>query len=139
MTPGEKNIISDPLVQRKKIVYLPLHIKLGLMKQFVKALDHNGDCFYHICSTFPSLSEEKKAGVFDGPQIRTLLRDAHFVAPINEVQARVWKAFFDVIKNFLENRKRDNYKEIVEELLLSFESLGCKNEHQIAILTQSFE
>src|SRR6185436_10416008 len=71
LTPGDKNIINDPLVDRKKIVLPPLHIKLGLMKQFTKALDHNGDCFRYICSTFSSLSDEKKkAGIFDGPQIR---------------------------------------------------------------------
>lgn len=39
LAPGEKNIINDPLVQRKKnIVIPPLHIKRGWVKQFVKAL-----------------------------------------------------------------------------------------------------
>lgn len=76
------------------------------MKQFVKALDHSGDCFRHTCSTFPSLSgEKKKAGIFDGPQIRTLLRDAHFATTINTAEARAWNAFSDVLKNFLGNRK----------------------------------
>ena len=32
---GEKNIIQPPLVPRDKIILPPLHIKLGLMKQFV--------------------------------------------------------------------------------------------------------
>ena len=36
--PGEKNN-NNPLVDRKNIIFPPLHIKLGLMKQFVKALD----------------------------------------------------------------------------------------------------
>ena len=41
------------------------------MKQFVKTLDKEGDCFQYICSAFPGLSYEKvKAGVFDGPHIR---------------------------------------------------------------------
>ena len=38
------------------IILPPLHIKLGLMKQFVKALNRSGDCFGYICSTFPGLS-----------------------------------------------------------------------------------
>ena len=69
LTPGDKNVINEPLVDRNKIVFPPLHMKLGVMKQFAKALDHNGDCFSHnICSTFPGLSDEKKkAGIFDGP------------------------------------------------------------------------
>lgn len=52
LTPGEKNIINDPLVQRNTIVFPPLYITLHLMKQFVKAFNHNVHCFYHIYSTF---------------------------------------------------------------------------------------
>ena len=74
--PGEKNIANNPLVDRKNIILPPLHIKLGLIKKFIKALDHSGDCFGYICSTFPGLNyEKKKAKIFDGPQLRTLLRD----------------------------------------------------------------
>ena len=52
------------------IVFPPLQIKLGLMKQIVKALDKDGDCFQYICQSFPSLSNEKlKAGIFDSRQI----------------------------------------------------------------------
>ena len=34
----DANVQHEPLVDRKKIIFPPLHIKLGLMKQFVKAL-----------------------------------------------------------------------------------------------------
>ena len=86
--PGEKNIVNNPLVDRKNIILPPLHIKLGLMKQFVKALDRSGDCFRYICSTFPGLSyEKKKVGIFDGPQIRMLLRDQYFVTTMTIVEA----------------------------------------------------
>ena len=52
----------------------PLHIKLGLMKQFVKALDRNGGYFKYLRKFFPGLSLDKlKAGIFDGPQIRKLI------------------------------------------------------------------
>ena len=87
--PGEKNIVNNPLVNRKNIILPPLHIKLGLMKQFFKALDRSGDCFGYICSTFPGLSYEKrKAGIFDEHRIRTLLRDQYFVTTITVVEAR---------------------------------------------------
>nr|XP_057946992.1 uncharacterized protein LOC131140513 [Doryrhamphus excisus] len=36
---GMPNITHDPIVDRDRIIFPPLHIKLGLMKQFVKALD----------------------------------------------------------------------------------------------------
>ena len=67
-------MINEPLVDRDSILLPPLHIKLGLMKQFVKALDKNGDYFRYILSRFPGRSYEKvKTAIFDGPQIRTLI------------------------------------------------------------------
>ena len=55
------------------------HIKLGLMKQFVKALNKDSTCFSYLCSVYPVLSSEKlKAGIFDGPQIRKLIKDEDF-------------------------------------------------------------
>ena len=69
MTVNEINIINEPLVPRDKIIIPPLHIKLGLMKQFVKALLVDGCCFNYICNFFPGISNKKvKAGVFDGGQ-----------------------------------------------------------------------
>ena len=45
MTVNEANIINEPLVPRHKIIIPALHIKLGLMKQFMKALTVEGCCF----------------------------------------------------------------------------------------------
>ena len=63
--------------------------------------------------------------MFDGPQIRKLLRDASFVSSMNAVEARAWKAFTNLINDFLGNKKADNYNELVSELLTSFQDLGC--------------
>ena len=61
---GEKNVIAEQLVPRGKMVLPPFHIKLGLMKQFVKPLDKDGDCFQYICKSFPSPKNEKlKSGI----------------------------------------------------------------------------
>ena len=68
MEVGGKNVNRKPLVDRNKIVFPPLHVKLGLMKQF-KALDKESASII-IRETFPGLSEEKlKAEIFDGPQM----------------------------------------------------------------------
>jgi len=70
LTPGEYNIINQPLINKNKIIFSPLHIKLGFMKQFVKALDKQGSYFEYIGQVFSGISTEKlKAGIFDGPQI----------------------------------------------------------------------
>ncbi|CAK8684393.1 unnamed protein product [Clavelina lepadiformis] len=135
LTPGDKNIIRDQLVDIKKILLPPLHIKLGLMKQYVKALDHEGECFKYICYAFPGLSEEKKrAGIFNGPQIRQLLKDENFVKSMLPFEARAWNAFGAVVRNFLGNRKAENYKGLLRELLLSFEDLGCRMSIKVPYL-----
>jgi len=69
----------------KKIILPPLHIELGIMKQFVKALNKDGDCFKYISTKFPGSTIEKlKACIFDGPQIRTLINDCDFPNSVNE-------------------------------------------------------
>ena len=85
---GDKNIIIEPLVGRNRIVLPPLHIKLGPMKQFVKAVDKHGDCFNYIVKKFPGLSMEKmKAGIFDGPQIRKLIQDQASTSHVTAVES----------------------------------------------------
>ncbi|GBM57446.1 hypothetical protein AVEN_24217-1 [Araneus ventricosus] len=86
LKPYDPNILHKPLVDRKNIIFPPLHMKLGLVKQFVKALSIEGDCFKYLISAFPSLSFQKiKAGVFDGPQIRQLVKDEHFIGKMTEL------------------------------------------------------
>lgn len=123
---GEKNVINQPLVNRNKIVFPPLHIKLGLMKQFVKALDTNGECFKYIILKFPSLSYEKiKAGIFDGPQIRSLIRDSGFANTMRKNEKNAWLSFKDIVEIFLGNHRAKNYEDIVSKLLDNYKKLGC--------------
>ena len=50
------------------------------MKQFIKALDKEGNCFEHLCNTFSGISIEKtKTWLFDGPGIRKLVKGPHFI------------------------------------------------------------
>lgn len=122
----ERNVINDPLVDRDRILFPPLHIKLGLIKQFTKALDKDGDCFTYLCQAFPGLTMEKlKAGIFDGSQIRQLIRDPEFKNSMNEVELEAWKTFVLVVKNFLGNNKARNYAELVNNMLTAFRNLGC--------------
>ena len=46
LTPGMYNIIREPRISREKVLLPPLHIKLGLVKQFVKALDFLKEKFF---------------------------------------------------------------------------------------------
>ena len=71
LTSGMYNVIREPLVSWEKVLLPPLYIKLGLVKQFIKALDFE-EVFQEICLMFPRLSDAKiKGGIFVGPQIGT--------------------------------------------------------------------
>lgn len=48
LKPGTKNVIRENLIDPKKILLPPLHIKLGMMKQFVKALNKENDSFKYL-------------------------------------------------------------------------------------------
>ena len=121
-----KNILYEPLVDRDKIILPPLHIKLGLIKQYVKSLDQDGECFKYISRTFTNLSMEKiKAGIFDGPQVRRLLDDQDFINSMTLEEKRAWQAFADVVHNFLGNCKSANYRSLVRNLVETYKVLGA--------------
>lgn len=53
------NVLRDPLVPKEKILLPPLHVKLGIVKSFVKTIakrDEVYDCLHQI---FPRLSKDK--------------------------------------------------------------------------------
>jgi hypothetical protein len=57
--PGEKNVINPPLVLEK--MYLrPLHIKLGLMKNFVKGMDKTSRGFKYVRNKFPNVMQKSR-------------------------------------------------------------------------------
>ena len=135
LVPGKKNVQAHPLVERSKIILPPLHIKLGIMKQFVKAFNKDGDCFKYICTKFPGSTIEKlKAGVFDSPHIRILINDCNFLNPMNEKQSCAWSTFVEAVKNFSGNRKAVKYKRIVAKLLSSLQDMGANMSIKVHFL-----
>ena len=56
---GEKNVQHPTLAEWHKILLPPLHIKFGLMKNFVKAMDRTGSAIKYLAQKFPRLSEVK--------------------------------------------------------------------------------
>ena len=96
----------EALVDRNKIVLPTLHIKLGLMKQFVKALPTNGHCFTFLMQKFPGITIEKiQVGIVDGRQIRKLLADEEFFESMNELEKQAWSSFKRVVSEFFGNTK----------------------------------
>ena len=84
--PGEHSLKENPLVDMNKVLLLPpLHIKLGLMKNFVKALHKNGAAFQHLSTVSQVLV---LLSIFVGPQIREVLKDTDFVELLNLKELR---------------------------------------------------
>jgi hypothetical protein len=121
-----KNIAHTSLVAAAKVVPPSLHINLGVMKQFVKALNEEGGCFKYICQKFTALTKATfKEGIFTCPDIRKLLSDATFESTMFATEKAAWQAFRDGITKFLGHVKDPNYTNIVNKMLDAFEDLGC--------------
>ena len=72
---GSLTVLAPPLMDCSRIMFPPLHIKLGIMTQFVKALEKGSNFFKYICMKFPGLAiETVKAGIFHGLQIQKLMK-----------------------------------------------------------------
>ena len=110
------------------------------MKQFVKALNKDGDCFKYICTKFPGSTIEKLiTGIFDGPQIRTLINNRDFPNPTNKKESCVWSAFVEPVKKFLGNRKAVKYKGIVAKLLSSLQDMGANMNIKLHFLSSHLD
>lgn len=101
MEPG----INPILIKSKKDLLPHLHIKLGLMNDFMKAMTKLDAEFKHIQNTFTNRSEAKiKVDIFVGPLICKLLLDANFdKVPRGKEKlygnlSRQWQPTFYVIK-----------------------------------------
>lgn len=132
---GAHNVKQEPLVEPTKILMPPLHIKLGLIKQFVKQLNPESEALKHIQELFPKLSEAKvKAGVFVGPQVKRLIDSDSFLQKLSDVERAAWTSFVSVVKGFLGNNKAENYREIVDELVDTYRSMGCRMSLKLHVL-----
>jgi hypothetical protein len=77
-------VLNNSLVNPENVFLPPLHIKLGLIKNFVKAMDKSGEGFMYFKHKFPRLSDAKiKEGIFVGPQIRESIKDEQFEEQLN--------------------------------------------------------
>jgi hypothetical protein len=125
-TAGTNNAIKPPLIPRCKILFPPLHIKIGLVKQlFKKIYETNEKAGSRLCKIFPRLSKQKiEAGVFDGPQIRQIFKDSGLPTVLSEDQSHALSCLIKVCENFLGNNRAPDYSKLVKEMALSYDKLG---------------
>ncbi|GBL65645.1 hypothetical protein AVEN_14073-1 [Araneus ventricosus] len=106
---GVKNEENEPLVVSEKILLPRLHIKLGLMKNFIKAMDCAGSGFQYLRLKFPKVSETKiKEVIFVGPQFRQLMKYPVLESKLTKKEAAAWASFKELQKSFFGNHKAGN-------------------------------
>jgi len=132
---GQKNVMAERLVEPTKVLLPPLHIKLGLVKQFITGLDPESAAFQCLSDIFPNLSAAKiKAGVLTGPQVRTLIASEGFADLLNEEERAAWDSFQAVVSGFLGNNRVSNYEEVIAEMIRNFHAMGCRMSLKIHVL-----
>jgi hypothetical protein len=63
-TPGMKSVALQPLVHPCEVLLPPLHVKLGFMTNFVKALDRNGRHSHSCVRNYRGLLQRKLRRVY---------------------------------------------------------------------------
>jgi hypothetical protein len=118
----------------------PLHIKLGLIKQFVTVLDKESAAFKYLKHLFPKLSEAKvNAGIFVGPQIKKIIECDEFAKLLNRTEKTAWNSFVAVVHGFLGNHKAENYVHLVQTLIKNYAKMGCRMSLKVHILDAHLE
>jgi len=91
--------------------------------------------FSYLWENFPRLSEAKlKEGIFIGPQIQDIIKDEYFDKLLQGDEKAAWDSFKFVVKVFLGNRRAQNYEELVNNLLQSYQKLWCNMSLKIHFL-----
>ena len=118
-----------------KVLFPPLYIKLGLIKQFVKKMPPEGEAFEHTQELFPKLSEAKvKGGIFVSFQVKRLMQSDSFLEKLSVAERTASESFVSEVKGFFGNHKVPNFKDIMEELVNACEKMGGRMLLKLRIL-----
>ena len=63
-----------------------------------------------------------------------LLQDRQFDEDLNQTERNAWLSFKRICKDFLGNHKSVNYQDIVQDLLTSYQTMGCNISLKIHFL-----
>jgi hypothetical protein len=105
------------------------------VKYFVKSTNQEEAAFTYLREKFSRVTEAKlKEDIFTGPQIRNLIKDEYFEKLLQGDEKAAWDSFKFVVKGFLGSRIAQNYEELVNNLLQSYQKLGCNMSLKIHFL-----
>ena len=127
--PVEHCVQESPLVDMNKVLLFTLHIKLGIMENFVKVTDQSKDeaGFQHLCLLFPSLSS---ANLRSGK-----CWNMRYSRSSTLKELRAWESFKSVCLTFLGNKRALDYQECVKKLLQeAYQDMWCRVSLKIHFL-----
>ena len=91
------------------------------MKGFVKVIDREGSGSAFPQEKVPQISMEKlKAGIFDGLQIKELMKDPIFDEEPSKAELSAYHSLKSVVTNFLGNHLSAEYEKEIEVLRKTF-------------------
>ncbi|GAB0086386.1 uncharacterized protein DMENIID0001_004390 [Sergentomyia squamirostris] len=133
---GQGSVVQPNVVPPEKIMMAPLHIKLGLVKNFQKNLHKvESPAFDRYRDIFNFFTPAKQLECnLTGPQIRKIFGDGIFDGLLRPNERRGWTALQTVCSNFLGNSMSSNSGEIVGELMDSFRDLGVSHSLKIHMM-----
>ena len=98
-------------------------------------MHNHGKDFEYLREKFPKLTDAKlKEGIFTGPQFRDIINDDLFEQLLTETEKSTWLTFKAVCLNSLGNVRADRCKELVEDMLHVYQTVGCHMSLKINFL-----
>ncbi|CAH0547602.1 unnamed protein product [Brassicogethes aeneus] len=121
----DANRIHKELVPPEKIILPPLHIKLGIVKNFLKVVAKRDEVFRCLRDIFPRISDVKlKNGVLNGPDIRKLVKSEDFDRVLVDNEIVAWSSIKEIIVGLLGKHRSPNYEGSVRRMLDAFSKIG---------------
>ena len=121
LKPSSHNVQFLSYVEPNKMQLPPLHINLGVIKNFVKVMDGEKQ---RVCFPPREVPTDKHDGILDGLQIRKLMKDLMFDEALSETKMSVWQSLMSVVTNFLGKHRSVEYEKEIGKLLKSLRQLG---------------
>ena len=87
--------------------------------------------------------EKFKNGIFDGPDIRKLIKDQNFITSMNKLESKMWRSFVAITKNFLGNKKLvvnlTNKISLVQNMLDHYRDIGTNMSIKVHLLNSHLD
>ena len=126
-----------PLVESKKVLMPPVHIKLVLVKQFVRAMNAKGKALKHLFDMFSHVKRQNGRCIFIGPDIHNMLQLPKFKEKKTRKEQNAWWALRQEVKHFHGSNKSENYTRLVTKMdVFEFPPLSPKF-HSATFILQS--